>query len=332
MADNTQGTNEVPFYAVPKFPACPAENLYITGNTGSITFSTSYAEQIGTLLGIKTGTTITIPFHLENDFGFSLGNKWESLVPDVASEFLSTFYNLLSMGDIIEGAQFRVVSRAMQTLAWKGSENPVFTVNCTFVCTQRNYNPAGIIKVLSACCLPLGRNEANPEDVKQLNETTSKTSAGINRFNDQLDKSNIPRPIVDATKKMSSMVSGIITNAGLIAPLGYRAKVDPADDSSEILQGGISLNISHWFRANNLVIKDISNISFSKEIIRSLPDWAKKPDSETSWGFPLYAKCTLTLTPNKPITFGDFIGYFTESSAVGGSSSLYGTMGERLGI
>ena len=80
--------------------------------------------------------------------------------------------------------------------------------------------------------------------------------------------------------------------------------------------------------AQKLLVKSISNIQFSKEVVAPPPDFAyhyKEENSkisvlnniknvgqkdEVEWGFPLYAKCTITLTPITMITATELQSYF----------------------
>ena len=84
----------------------------------------------------------------------------------------------------------------------------------------------------------------------------------------------------------------------------------------------ITLQIGNWFLASNLVMSNISNISFSKEVIAPPAmnngnyhnDLYKghytSASGNTDYGFPLYVECTLTLRPITYITPQEFNSYF----------------------
>jgi hypothetical protein len=93
----------------------------------------------------------------------------------------------------------------------------------------------------------------------------------------------------------------------------------------------LTLQIGKWFKASKLLVEDISNIEFSKEIIAPFPVWGHHYDEEAAgftvyngtrrmnesnleWGFPLYTKCTITLRPVTLITIDEFLEYFPELS------------------
>ena len=107
---------------------------------------------------------ISIPFHIDNVFGFNLGNDWQNLVLESSGEMLITLYNLYSMTKLSGSwPKFKVVSRAMQALSWKSSKNPEFSNNAVLVCTRHSYNPTKIMEILSASCLPIYRNDVPKE-------------------------------------------------------------------------------------------------------------------------------------------------------------------------
>jgi hypothetical protein len=73
------------------------------------------------------------------------------------------------------------------------------------------------------------------------------------------------------------------------APLGYIATTE------KVAQGTLALSVGSWFRATNLVMRDVS-FTFSKEV--------------STDGFPLYAVGSVTLEPFRMISFREFEAYF----------------------
>ena len=305
-------------------PIVLSENL-LTDDifSGSITFQNKYGID-----GNKFDSPITYtrPFLLTSNFGFSLGNEWKSLIPKEAIDILDSMYNLYSMLNIksIMGKEtsahnISFTSKAMSALAWKGSSNPEFSVEMIFVATRRSYNPIDIIKELAMTCLPTKLNDHDKEGAQQIKDGFGSFVSDIGGWLGE----KITNQFGQTLQEGFNQAGNIIKNSGLMSPLEY--KVSPDYDNDEaIAEGTVTLCVGRWFRAHKLVVKSISNIEFSKETIappslhtsiqQRIYNGVVTTGKSESWGFPLYAKCTVTLIPIAPITYDEFCKYFIEPS------------------
>lgn len=258
----------------------------------------------------------TIPFYLTDNFSFNLSNNWEELVNMDAVKTINNIANLLGTFD--NNTHVTVQSRKMMAATWTGSEIPEFNINTIFVCTQRKYNPVKIIRALAATCLPEElENTANPPDTlvnmrDGIADGVTGLGKGVNNFFNN-DKS-------ENFAKTMSEIGGIIKSAGMSAPLGYGLNLE---DISPIEGTTLAIRIGNWFKASDLIVKNISNIEFSKEVIAPINDQNGNYSNdsyigncrrilggETEYGFPVYAKCSITLRPVTLITPKEFNDYF----------------------
>lgn len=380
-------------------------------HTGSITMQLVYPES-------QKGLTRTIPFIMTNDFTFSLGNEWTTVLPNDITGWLSNitgWYNALTTLSNRDDSQISFQSKLGNTASYVSSKTPQFTVELTFVCTQRDYNPSEIIKTLSAMCLPLKYDTSKAQTMTGITDGTisalsgvknklasyfvsdqttvseavndtivSKTDANIIRSDIQKPSTNNGSSIgsnsgakaKEQSNTIKNNVGNIVNNADpsnlgsfdtlvgmglssednfisstvsdkisttlsslkdlgnkavdaikesvMMAPLYYQAVYDESSHNVKINKGTISLSIGKWFKADNLICTEISNIKFSKEVIAPQPKWlgtirsssisTLTKNDNNNWGFPLYATCTLTLRPCTIINYEDFCRYFIQSS------------------
>ena len=269
----------------------------------------------------------TIPFYLEENFSFSLGNEWKPLIDASLTSFFSQMYNLSAFANG-EG-QLSMINQQMQAASWQGSQTPEFQITTTFVATRRDYNPTKIIKALAATCLPLKPStKYNPTFTKNRDKLADGTTKYSAQFGDKITEAGFSE-LGSTITSSGEFIATAIKNTGLAAPLYYSAKF--GKDSVDAPQHStVTLRVGKWFMAQKLLVKSISNIQFSKEVVAPPPDFAyhyKEEDSkisvlnniknvgqkdEVEWGFPLYAKCTITLTPITMITASEFQSYFIQ--------------------
>lgn len=315
-------------------PITLSEKVLLDGVfTGSITLPVKNSDNNSNEQYIKQ----TVPFFLQNNFSFGLGNKWDTLIPESSGEFLSNIYNLLTMTNFVEGSQFQFISKSMQSLVWKGSQKPTFSVSTVFVSTRRSYNPVKIIDILASTCLP-GTHEQAGNATKTLDDATGKADKALQSGRDTINRVTNTQ-FGSTLYNLASPIVSHLEHAGLVAPLQYRAIPKLETDTVET-QGTVTLKVGKWFQASDLVVQDISGIEFSKETIAPPPDWLNdisqnnayqlKSDGSSDWGFPLYAKCTINLVPVAPITYEDFKGYFIYLSRTGRSDAAFNLAGQQV--
>ena len=113
----------------------------------------------------------------------------------------------------------------------------------------------------------------------------------------------------------------------MVAPLHYGIVKDedtgrpfaPAKNTT------LTLQVGDYFRATELLVQSINNISFSKEVIAprthnrksagDLYDNTIPVEYEGIAGFPLYAKCSITFIPAQMMTKERFESYFKDMPA-----------------
>ena len=295
---------------------------------------------------------VAIPFHLENNFSFALGNNWKTLGEQPGAEFINQMINMWSVSGIVGSgqAQVNMQSRIMQMATWGGSITPTFKVDTTFVCTRRDYNPVHIITALSRTCLPerLDKvpNNESAKNVRTAGATGARFiggifSGGLQKVGDLTGRQAVQDAASISNKGVESLAT-IIEHSGLVAPLRYAPIVDEEQDSVSVNENQtVTLQIGNWFFAPKLLVKNIGNIEFSKEIIAPPNTWAYgyeesdagysvfnsivnegkqyEPDDQNptaprylEWGFPLYVKCSLELQPITLITIDEFLQYFPQ--------------------
>lgn len=287
----------------------------------------------------------TIPIFNVEDFSFSVGNEWQPLIDTSGANMLTGLINVASA--ITNDTQVSMQSRAMASASWKNSKTPHFSLSCVFVSTQRSFNPIDPILALCSAVFPNVIGTAGNNGLAASVQKTMQTGASIaidfsNKVSttvNELFGTKIPVVSDEDKKQVNQMISaGVMT-----APLNYKLTMDNGK-----LEPGVNstcaLRVGNWFRATKLLVEDISNITFSKEIIAPMAQYSALPkgvvhpelkqnatllnalNSSTtdtidklqqktdvfasSYGFPLYSKCTITFRPITTLTYDEFCAYF----------------------
>lgn len=328
MAETT-GNSSQPFVdAYIKEPSILAEKV----------LSNSLISGMLTLPVKEEGTykTYTVPFYLENEFSFSLGNNWNQLVDTSMTSALNSLYNL-GASAFNQGTQVTFQSKYLSAASWNGSEIPKFSLSLTFVATRRSINPASIIRALAGTCLP--------NDIKdsQVSEATQKFIEGT-----ASNVENIGQSITDVTGWSSAStgartIANGIRHAGIAAPLNYGLISDDSTGNALVPMENttLTLQIGQWFVADNLIVESLSNIQLSKEVVAPPLNYdtanTQYERNNSIYGFPLYAKCSLILRPYTYITYDEFYEYFTfgqigqEEQNLKIDTNQYRGMGDRIG-
>ena len=248
--------------AYPKIAMMHAERALVNDAlTGTITLPVYLQTIMGQDTSTDKPTICTIPFHLENNFSFSLGNKWQPLVPtDILEDFSYLVNGLQLVGDN-PGSQISFMSKQMQLAMWQGSEQPEFSVDMTFVCTERYNNPVNIIMAICESALPRDMVESKNQKTVQAKNGAADSVESVGAFAEQ-HFGDVGQKI----KLGSQKVADGIRNTGLMAPLFYSAKFE---DGQSVASDActLTLQIGRWFRASKLIVNSISNIEFSKEVV-----------------------------------------------------------------
>lgn len=332
LANITQYTEKTNFADVMTGnPKVLAEHiLHKTPVTASITIPVRNYIDNG-----ATGYTATIPFYMTGDFTFTLGNEWSEVYDLSSLENLSQFINIghaaLGHGE----AQISMQSEAMSSKVWKKSTFGGFHVDCLFVCTNRKFSTLKILNTLTAACLPT-----------KFNEQENAGGAGLKNAHVVAETlvdlgGEFVGGVVDAfgsisggkfdTSGAQNMVSGMASGAksyikgmGMVAPLNYGLK--KGDDGGAAIEEPlpnttVTLQIGDYFRANNLVVKSLSGVTLSKEIVAPPTnndtrkgDLYDNSTQGSDWGFPLYLKCSMDLEPHSLMHFSKWQGYFKQDN------------------
>lgn len=306
----------------------------------------------------KSGTdsiTTTLPFYMSDNFGFGVGNKFESLVDqDNAGGLYTQLMNGLALFQ--DKTQVSMQSEAMSSLMWKGSTFTGFNVKCLFIATTRSFNTLNIVKMLAGACLPR-HIEDDDETVAPGIQAIRKVGGfavdltkgladlvltGVEYAGELANKS------VDMSKQKQDFsntaedMRGLIKGMGMSAPLQYGLTFNKENENDPenyrvtgvkpLKNTTLTLQIGNYFRAEDLVVDDISNISFSKELIAPPSGYKNKKEfpgsdlfqigelSTSDYGFPLYVECDVKLRPVSMMTYSKFQSYFLNPA--GGHNGL----------
>ena len=305
---NTDLTNQM----VPR-PKVLAEKIL---KSKTVSCSITLPDPIWTKNSI-TSNTITIPFYMTEDFGFSLGNTWKPMIDqENAMETFKFFLDSMSM--FSEHTQVSLQSQMMSSVSWKGSTFSGFNLgNCLFVSTNRNIDPSELIYKLCLSCLPIKVKDfqgAEPPALK-LGRTVAKAGASLvgglanlftlDNFKDAVDKG------VQNSQEM-------LEDVGMVAPYGFGLTKENGSTVKPINGTTVTFNVGDWFCAGDLVIENIDGIKFSKELIaparmdntKSKNDLYDPTAQGTNYGYPLYASCSIKLKPYCMIDVSMFRKYF----------------------
>lgn len=288
----------------------------------------------------------TIPVFNVEDFSFSVGNEWQPLIDTSGANMLTGLINVASA--ITNDVQVSMQSRAMASASWKNSKYPVFSLSCMFVSTQRSFNPIDPIVALCSAVFPNVINTSGTNGIANWVQDRMQTGASVAIDFTNAVSTSVNRlfgtkiPVVSDNDKQQ--VQQLITAGVMTAPLNYKltmnnGKLEPGVNTT------CALRVGNWFRATKLIVEDISNITFSKEIIAPMAQYSALPKGvvhpelkenatlldalnssaldgandkiqqatnvfASSYGFPLYSKCTITFRPITTLTYNEFCEYF----------------------
>lgn len=254
---------------------------------------------------------------MTGNFGFSLGNTWNNLASIDAIPFMDTIGSVANIAaSIMGGSQVSLQSLWMTSAAWNGSEMPMFQLPIVIPTYSRQINPLDSLLFLAQGTLPPTNSydwshATNNEELNQLfKDLQSNISQGAASFGDFIstigsDTSTMEIKESEAGytyKTETGKYFGTMTrNMFLEAPLGYgllsqgNTLVEPKPGTTYTIQVG------KWFRASELVISNISGISFSKECVTG--------------GLPLLLEATVSFRPYQLPSYDTFKRYFLMSSS-----------------
>lgn len=280
------------------------------------------------------GYTATIPFFLSGDMTFTMGNEWKDALSLDKLEGLGSFINGFHTvtGDT---AQISMQSEAMSSQVWKGSTFSGFNIDCLFVATNRGFNTLRIMNILSAACLPTkyaqqpeaaGKAFETVHDV--ANKVVDMTTGAVGWVADKITENSDWN--MDGAKQavndFGEKAKGYINDMGMIAPLNYGLNPTTEGGLAEnpMPHSTLTLQIGDYFRADNLIVEGLNNVTMSKEVIAPPTTsflgetnvmYSHKPDGNLmSWGFPLYVKCNIKLRPHSMMHFTKWQSYFLRSA------------------
>ena len=267
----------------------------------------------------------TIPCYITSNFNFSLSNNWRPLIDSSVSEFIDRFFNFVNIGT--GSSQFTLQSRAMQSVTWSGSSTPEFTFNTVFVSTARNLNPLRMVKILGRTCLPILLKDSPSHGV--ISSSLEKGGQAFRTVNEKIAKVTG----IDSFNKAGQTGETLIKTFGLAAPLDYGLKFDTDQGVGPLPDTTVTLQIGDWFLADKLVVKSVSNIEISKEVIAPVSSsngnysndlYNQNKQGNQGSGFPLYVKCSITFMPYTLLTPTEFDNYFINSGSTDHTSTFTG--------
>lgn len=278
-----------------------------------------------------TCVTTTIPFYTTSDFSLgTLTNKWNSLL----NSDLTSLVDILNKVGAVRGrSQVTMQSELLSSKVWGGTDFSGFSVDCVFVATRRTLNPTIPIRMLASAALPskLASDDYTAgEGAQVLKDAGVKLADGIasigNKIGDAIG-GDFGQGCKDAVTTTCDMAKEGIKDLGMVAPLHYG--LDWADGKGKpIKHTTLTLQVGDWFRASELLLQNISNIQFSKEVIAppvengvgSRGDY-KAGDMYFNFpigddhSFPLWGRCTLSFIPVSLMHLDKFRGYFIDHAS-----------------
>lgn len=240
-----------------------------------------------------------------NDLSFSLGNKWDTILPidDIQNQL---FNSIGTLGNsLVPGARFAqgtIESFFMSSASWIGSEKPTFGLELLFFAYDESINPLDSLLVLSECALPQDTYDLTQINYGVFNNTVEKVSDAVDSIGNaikNLSSNTTITQLINNTMKIANKFTNTITkNSGQSAPLGYGLSVTGTDSYglAPIPNTTIYLQIGNWFYASELICERISNIAISKET--------------TINGQPLYCTAYIDFSPYRKISAEEFKQYF----------------------
>lgn len=309
-------------------PKCFAESIL---KSQAVTCSITMPVQAHSL-NATICTTTTIPFYMKDDISLgTLSNRWSEMVNMSGDNSITELLNIVNAFQ--SEAQVALQSEAMSAKVWKGSSFDGFTVNCLFVSTRRKVNPTKIIRLLAASALPdkLRNGEATTsQSVSTVKDGVKNFFTGVGTFlNNVGDGVNAifktpTSGFKDGVDSAVDIANKLVDDVGMIAPLYYGVKEGPANQPIIPLKNTtLTLQIGDWFRADELLVESVSNISFSKEVIAPISGqnhrgqgalYDNTPEG-SDYGYPVWGACTLKLIPFSMMHKTKFERYFIDHSA-----------------
>ena len=287
--------------------------------SGTLTIPVRNYEQQG-----ASGYTATIPFYLGGDMTFGFGNNWEDMLKLDVLDTLSSFINRTN-GVLGQVSNVTMQSEAMSAQVWKGSTFEGFNLDCLFVCTNRQFNTLKILNILAATCLPTKwaqQPDAGGIAVKGAHNLTTRAIDTVTGWIGNLgEKFNISGA-KESVNGFATSAKNYVNDMGMIAPLNYG--LSQGEDNSNLEKPlphtTVTLQIGNYFRADELLVTNLSGVTMSKEIIgppnylhRRAGDLYDNTPQGTDWGFPLYVKCNIKLKPHSMMHFSKWQNYFLRS-------------------
>jgi hypothetical protein len=249
----------------------------------------------------KNAGLIAINGFVQAEFGFSGSNSWGNIMP------LSNLSKLMGINSMLNpimmavgGSQVSLESLWQTSASWQGSQKPEFTIDLLFVATNRHLDPRVPVYHLLRGTFPSGELDQSNAAVKGytsiINGITDIAANIVGVIGDGLDsvfggKGNTGTTISNQIKSSKS------TSLGQIAPYGFGLDMYKPKDNTTC-----TLSVGRWFRAPELVINSV-NPMFSKEVTKD--------------GFPLYARCSVTLAPYRMVTAEEVKQWFVGADMTG---------------
>lgn len=260
----------------------------------------NYTVQLTIPNGTNSGYNVVQGF-TQAEFGFSGSNSWGNIMPLSNLTKLMGINSMLNPIMVLNGSSQMSLESLWQTSdSWQGSQKPSFNVDLLFLALNSNCDPREPVRHLLRGAYPSGMIGKSDN---AITSTALTVSNGITNILANLAGGVIGTVsnVFGGDKNLGTQITNQIKQGqsdsiGQVAPFGFGLVMD----NGQLLPKAnttCSLKIGKWFRAMGLVIDSV-NPTFSREVT---------PD-----GFPLYARCSVTLSPYRMITAQEMMDYFIE--------------------
>ena len=295
----------------------------------------------------------TYPFYMSDGLALGFSNQWKDLVDITDNAFLEAYNKVNSLrGTGI--AHVTPQSEAMSNKIWSGSKFNGFNIRCLFIATNRKINTLEILTNICSTCLPTKLKNIKNQDADTLKGAATMVVGAVGKVaqyvgdgakvvadmiftGDLKDQANnFLNKYKNDVSNLTQSSKALIEDAGLAAPLQYGLSTDAGGLPKPIKNTTVSLHIGEYFKADELLVTDISNVKTSKEIIAPSTDNTKKSNSDlydssapavnAQGGFPLYVELSMSLIPASLLTLEKFRGYFTTAQ----NNGILNTLGIQL--
>lgn len=309
LLDNTIGLGSNSRYGMNKF----YETIFGLNNE-LVSYSKEQSAFEKPIQSDLTNITKTIKFIVNDDFNLGGGNNWEeSLQKIMDSEAGKSLYdsfkkfkqgsgiiNKIFRGGIaatqgamaLSGVKFQTL---MQTVKfWTGSKTPTFDFSFNLLATRPDMDIRRDLIALYATVYPISITDANESAMSSLINAVKNNNWG----------------------ELLSAFTGGALSGFMSAPLGYNPVDGYLKSLSPITEDGsgmIDVRVGKWLHIPNCVA-DAFDAVISKVTTR--------------FGFPLYAKCTIRLTPSRMWTISDVHDMFF-STATSDEDSTGEVLGQK---